>query len=401
MNISFVSQGLDNANKVPIGDVIISNLSRNNFTSFKAIVAFMSRAGIKGLSNAILSAKHRNIDIKFIVGVDNEGTSKEALEVLHQLQLESYIYYTTQKIIFHPKIYLFEGNQNLLIVGSSNLTLPGLYQNVESSIIIEFESDDIQGKEILNSINSYFNELLTGTDANVEKLTQELINDFVAAKIVPSERYRIQKQNKLKKRIHSDIENKLLEKIKSKFPSIEITKPSASFWRGPTEPTLTEEQYENIDIVYEEKELERGILVWQKGNLPASDVQYSKEGTNPTGGIRLTQADFTVNGNTIDQTTYFRNDLFGSYTWQEVNNNPFVEVAEIPININIRGKDFGTYNLSIRHKPSGEAGQANYTTLMSWGEIGNAIGRIDLRGDTLRLYKSKNDTKDIFELVIG
>jgi hypothetical protein len=33
----------------------------------------------------------------------------------------------------------------------------------------------------------------------------------------------------------------------------------------------------------------------------------------------------------------------------------------------IRGQDYGIRNFEISHKPSGEAGQANYTTILRWG----------------------------------
>ncbi|MCF8248744.1 MAG: hypothetical protein K9J37_02470 [Saprospiraceae bacterium] len=130
-----------------------------------------------------------------------------------------------------------------------------------------------------------------------------------------------------------------------------------------------------------------GELVWAKYNLPKSDVQIpAREGTNPTGGIRLTQADYLVDGKAIDQTTYFRN-VFGDFKWKIASQAPYVEVALVPFEITIKGKFIGKFNLEIRHKPSGEAGQGNYTTSISWGEAGEEIREAYLVGANLELYR--------------
>ena len=44
-----------------------------------------------------------------------------------------------------------------------------------------------------------------------------------------------------------------------------------------------------------------------------------KIGTAPTGGLRLTQAGWKVRGAVIDQTTYFRENVFSGSSWRSVN----------------------------------------------------------------------------------
>ena len=58
-----------------------------------------------------------------------------------------------------------------------------------------------------------------------------------------------------------------------------------------------------------------------------------------------------------------------------------------------------SFSLKIRHKPSGEAGQHNYTTLISWGELSNAIKERNLTNRLLNLYRF-NDSEDTFRLEI-
>lgn len=52
--------------------------------------------------------------------------------------------------------------------------------------------------------------------------------------------------------------------------------------------------------------------VWEKHNLPKSDTQQPSEKSNPTCNLRLSQAGYKVDGQKIDQTTYFRNEVFQS-----------------------------------------------------------------------------------------
>lgn len=146
------------------------------------------------------------------------------------------------------------------------------------------------------------------------------------------------------------------------------------------------EQSESIQVETEQ-EFE---LVWRKPNLPKSDVQ--RQPGNPTGGIRLTQARFKVNDTTIDQTRYFRYDLFGNEEWKTGRAKlPSRETTIVEIELEILGQNFGIKNFMISHKPSGEAGQGNYTTMLHWGNLGNRIRELNLVGKTLELYKTSDD----------
>jgi hypothetical protein len=118
-------------------------------------------------------------------------------------------------------------------------------------------------------------------------------------------------------------------------------------------------------------------LLWRK-TLAASDVQ-SQRG-NATGGVRLTQARFEVDGRRIDQTTYFRKQVFGRLEWTRGRTRPYREDAWADFHIILRGADLGVHRLRISHKPSGEAGQGNYTTILHWGALSESIRHAGLSG---------------------
>ncbi|MEJ7829711.1 MAG: phospholipase D family protein, partial [Segetibacter sp.] len=191
MTIKLLGQGFEATSLNAVGNYLINYLNQTNFHSFTAISAFASEAGIFGLSGHILSAK-QNFQapkrITLVVGIDQQGTSMEALEEINNLDVESYIFYQSEAPIFHPKIYLFEGDQDTkLIVGSSNLTGTGLFMNVESSLLLEFSNNDSEGTILLNELKTYYQTLFNLTDPNLFRISDSVIADFAADGIVPDE----------------------------------------------------------------------------------------------------------------------------------------------------------------------------------------------------------------------
>ena len=126
---------------------------------------------------------------------------------------------------------------------------------------------------------------------------------------------------------------------------------------------------------------DRGIQRWQK-KLSATDAQ--RQTGNTTGDVRLTQAGWKVNGRQIDQTTYFRNEVFRQANWHR--KNASVEEATVTFAVRILGTDYGLHRLVVSHKPSGEASQGNYTTGIQWGDLMTVTKQTDLTGRTLRLF---------------
>lgn len=127
----------------------------------------------------------------------------------------------------------------------------------------------------------------------------------------------------------------------------------------------------------------RGPLLWQKALRP-SDVQ-SQSG-HPTGGVRLTQARWEVAGRRIDHTTYFRQQVFAHAAWHIKTSQPLVEEAVVPFHVTIANRNFGIQQLSVSHKPTGEAGQRNYTTLLHWKHLANTVKALNLAGKWIYLY---------------
>lgn len=392
MNITLLGQGFEATSQNSVGNRLIKFFADKDFHTFTGISAFASQAGIRGLSKHIKTAKkHLNI-ITIVTGVDQKGTSKEALEELLALNIDAYVFYQPSITIFHPKVYLFEGaDKSELIIGSSNLTSQGLFTNVEASLLVSIDNSVEADRKIVEQLKDYFKGIFDFTDPNLKKLNKKIIADLVKAKVVPTEAERKAAQDKAEKAERKETEN-IISKI---FPKRAIAKIPSEF-RGTKKPTTKTAAATTAAVGSPSA---KGKLVWTRKKLPSSSVQGGGSGTNPTGGLRLVQDDFISGGSKIDQTSYFKN-LFSRYTWKQVRATPYVEAAKVPFEVTVKGVFHGQFDLEVRHKPSGEAGQHNYTTSISWGTVGNIISKANLTGSRLDLYAPQGKGKP-FQIVIS
>ena len=92
MKISLLWQGFEPESINAVGKHLIELLSRKVFHTFTGISAFASEAGIIGLSDHFNTAKANFKNLNLIVGIDEEGTSKEALLEILNLNINSYIF---------------------------------------------------------------------------------------------------------------------------------------------------------------------------------------------------------------------------------------------------------------------------------------------------------------------
>jgi len=392
MNISLLGQGFEAASENSVGNKLVKSFADKDFHAFTGISAFASQAGIKGLSKHIKTAKKHLNFITIVTGIDQKGTSKEALEEIVALEIDAYVFYQPSSTIFHPKIYLFEGQEKSeLIIGSTNLTSQGLFTNVEASLLVSIDNSIEDERKIVEQLKDYFKGIFDFSDPNLRKLNNKIIAKLVKANVVPTEAERKAAQDKAEKEERRETEN-IISKI---FPKRAIAKLPGEF-RGSKKPTV---KTTATSAAAAGSPYAKGKLVWTRKKLPFSSVQGGGQGTNPTGGLRLVQDDFISGGSKIDQTSYFRN-LFGRYAWNQVRKTPYVEASKVPFEVTIKGVFHGKFDLEVRHKPSGEAGQHNYTTSISWGAVSSIISKADLTGSRLDLYAPKRKGKP-FEIVIS
>ena len=100
------------------------------------VSAFVGLQTIMRLKQKVADLRATGTDISFILGIDLNGTSQEVLrELLHWNVDVRIVKHRTPGHTFHPKLYLFQwDNQATIIVGSNNLTEGGLFKNYEGAV---------------------------------------------------------------------------------------------------------------------------------------------------------------------------------------------------------------------------------------------------------------------------
>lgn len=379
MVIKVLGQGFESASENSVGNYLMKFFADKSFHSFYGVTAFTSLAGIRGLESHVKNATHLN-NISIVTGVDQKGTSKEALQSLLQLGIKSFVFFVPPPSpIFHPKIYLFEGQDSSeLIIGSSNLTASGLFTNVEASILISANNKIEGDRSVVKGLKEYFEGLFNFNDPNLKTLTNELIEELEKANIIPTEAERREMQGKEKNQDRKEIQNI----ISPFFPKRALAKIPGHFRaKAKTEKKQVQKNISKI---------EASKLLWESGELTERDLNIPKGATtNPTGSMLFKKGKVKD----IDQRHYFRDTVFSSLNWvfDTKVGSTHLEKAAALFRIVVLGKDYGTFALTVTHNPRTNTAsyeQKNSMTSLSWGEAKNVIARRELIGKSAKLYES-------------
>jgi HKD family nuclease len=393
MNITLLGQGFEAASENSVGKQLIKFFADKDFHTFIGISAFASQAGVNGLSKHIAAAKkHLNI-ITIVTGVDQKGTSKEALEALLNLKINAFVFYQPSFTIFHPKIYLFEGaDKSELIIGSSNLTSQGLFTNVEASLLVSIDNSIEGDRKIVDQLKDYFKGIFDFTDPNLKKLSKTIISELVKAKVVPTEEERKAAQDKAEKAERTETEN-IISKI---FPKRAIAKIPSEF-RGTKKPTTKTAAAVAAAVG---SVSDKGELLWESGKLTERPLNIPKgANTNPTGSMYFTKGKMKD----IDQRHYFRDTVFSSLKWKQDKNpdTSHLERAEAIFNFVIEDKPSGSFKLILTHNPltnTRSYEQNNSMTQVSWGDAKKVVAKEELIGKTAKLFKTKKKGEFTLEI---
>lgn len=159
-------------------DELKSNLDAEDYSDFRWLVAYAKAGPLYRLKKRLESWRAKGRKTSALFGIDQQGTSREALELA--LALCDEVYVTQERgITFHPKAYIFLGPAKAqLYLGSNNLTVGGTETNFEAAISVEalLPDDDAVLAEILE----LWNQLLPAQCPATRMLDQALLNKLVA-----------------------------------------------------------------------------------------------------------------------------------------------------------------------------------------------------------------------------
>ena len=208
MKIEFLGHGIFEEQDNTVGNYLHKSFKDKNFNTFKCFVAYTTLSGLSIFMDELEKVKHKYKKIEFYLGVDDKGTSREALLELLEKEIDTYIYYNPTKrtrAIYHPKLYIFNGEKaNRILIGSSNLTRPGLFNNVETSLAIDFVSGNFQGEKLKRQIEEYFFNFLDKSNQNIKNLDSHLIKYLTENGLIIDEKRIYESEEEIEK---SDIKD--------------------------------------------------------------------------------------------------------------------------------------------------------------------------------------------------
>lgn len=282
MELKFIGQGLDSENDIAAGDYLIDSLNDERYTSFKAFVAFISKSGIENIIDELTGFIGNGGSVCLYVGVDLNSTSKEALEKLIELGIETYIIFSPNSIIYHPKIYTFEGDEySRAIIGSSNFTKRGLFQSIEASVSISFNiEEDETGNNFLAEVYEYYNTILNDENPSCNKLTPELLKILIDSKVVLPEAVNWKKQNKVNKEFGSK-DSAAYDSLLKKFGKLKAKRPPKGYKKVVTKEEISFNEDKEESITSEIIELETGSMWIETGKVTGgskNQLDLSKQG---------------------------------------------------------------------------------------------------------------------------
>lgn len=277
-----------------------------------------------------------------------------------------------QSGFFHPKVFHFERTDGsaTAYVGSANLTGSGATSlHVEAGIILDTAQGDPHAvlNSIADAIDAWFTQKRPGlypvaNDTDLDPLVAAGLLGVPApprpprkAKTSPGGAGQTQAGHSLKPLVAMPaIQTALTPKPQgTPAPSptgqpapatTATTGPTAAPTSSPTTPTPPTQA--------------AAVKHWGK-TLSDSDAQRKKQG-NQRGAITLVQGDYRGQ---IDQTVYFRNDLFAQETWTPgtANTGQPIETAIVPMHVTINGTYHGVMDFKVTNASNREAAQNNYT----------------------------------------
>ncbi len=353
---------------------------RNLFNTYKPTqallsIAFANEAGVEEIESALGPIAKRT---KVFVGIRNGITSIQAIKRLRKLKISTFAVDTGSRLtIFHPKLYLAcNATHAGAIIGSANLTIGGLHNNIELSTLLHLDLSVTSEREFVDEILSNFSNIQSKHPKHVFEITS------------------VDQADKLLE------EGRLVDESIVPAPSVGGTSKKGArddlspmpLWHGkreskPRPKTAVPPASAAVGKAKAKAKASSKYLVWESKPLTERDLSIPKGATtNPTGSMGWKKG--LLEG--VDQRHHFRDEVFADLTWTPDAPPSKWERAVANFELIVKNVNHGTFALKLSHKTDKKSAsylQKNFMTQLHWGEAKGLIANSDLLGRTLLLYR--------------
>lgn len=363
-------------------------------------VAFVNRSGTGLLEDQL---KKHSAKTKAFIGIRNDITSTQGAKHLLDLGVTLFLVDTgSRSVLFHPKLYLVKGAAHArLVIGSANLTIGGLNNNIEAGFAIELDLKNSDEKALVDGIEKEFDALANDYPAHIIPITKaaeldslqatgRLIDEMTTSPPRPASAATSPTGDTLPRiklkvaPLHRAIAAAKKAAAKPAAPP-PVAKKVAAAKKAAAAPVAPPSPPPVPGVEYE--------LVWESKGLTRRDLNIPDgKNTNSTGSISLDKGLLPAE---VDHRHYFREEIFPDLSWGP-SNAATVEEAYTKFQLVLKGISYGEFDLRIAHTKgttSAAYKQNNAMTRLSWGPLRHYVGREDLLGRTLALYRDKADPK--------
>jgi HKD family nuclease len=178
MRIEVVPQfEMGNVHRIRVGDFLNQQIAVDIYNRFRFAVAYMRVSGLDRIAATLETLLNRGGTVSGAIGIDDSITSLEALEALLRFSGDSTIFHTASGFIYHPKLYLIDGEKEaVVVIGSANLTRDGLFRNVEIATAVFMDFEASLDYEVYQRYDAIFLELLNTRHPNIQPVNIQLLS---------------------------------------------------------------------------------------------------------------------------------------------------------------------------------------------------------------------------------
>jgi len=173
-------------NQMPNGFNLSNELNQTfitgDYTSLRILMAYISWDGISLIHEELEKFHDNNKSVEMIIGLSGGLSDPSTLTYLLERLPKSniYVFHTpTINYTFHPKVYFFENQNEILVyIGSNNFTLGGLFYNSECCVKLKISKND--NAQLCSEINAIWETYKTPHNpfgqGNLKRINKKIIS---------------------------------------------------------------------------------------------------------------------------------------------------------------------------------------------------------------------------------